>query len=41
MCSSVDTNVWVEKQEDIKNRVIKEFKDQPIPHLFGKNLINA
>ena len=30
-----------EKQEDIKNRVIKEFKDQPIPHLFGKNLINA
>lgn len=21
--------------------MIKEFKDQPIPHLFGKNLINA
>ena len=30
-----------EKQEDIKKRVIKEFKDNPISHLFGKSLINA
>ena len=30
-----------EKQEDIKKRVIEEFKDNPISHLFGKSLINA
>ena len=30
-----------EKQEDIKERVIEEFKDNPISHLFGKSLINA
>lgn len=30
-----------EKQEDIKKRVIKEYKDNPISHLFGKSLINA
>ena len=30
-----------EKQEDIKNRVIGEFKDYPLAHMFGKNLINA
>ena len=31
----------IEKQEDIKKRVIEEFKDNPISHLFGKSLINA
>lgn len=30
-----------EKQEDIKKRVIEEFKDSPTSHLFGKSLINA
>ena len=30
-----------EKQEDIKNRVIGEFKDHPLAHMFGKSLINA
>lgn len=30
-----------EKREDIKKRVIEEFKDNPISHLFGKSLINA
>lgn len=30
-----------EKQEDIKKRVIEEFKDNPISHLFGTSLINA
>lgn len=30
-----------EKQEDIKKRVIEEFKDNPISHLFGKSLINT
>lgn len=30
-----------EKQEDIKKRVIEEFKDNPISHLFGKSIINA
>lgn len=30
-----------EKQEDIKKRVIEEFKDNPISHLFWKSLINA
>ena len=30
-----------EKQEDIKKRVIEEFKDNPISHLFGKSLINS
>ena len=29
-----------EKQEDIKNRVIGEFKDHPLAHMFGKSLIN-
>ena len=30
-----------EKQEDIKKRVIEEFKDNPVAHMFGKSLINA
>lgn len=30
-----------EKQEYIKNRVIGEFKDHPLAHMFGKRLINA
>ena len=30
-----------EKQEDIKKRVIEEFKDSPTSQLFGKSLINA
>ena len=30
-----------ENQEDIKKRVIEEFKDSPTSHLFGKSLINA
>lgn len=30
-----------EKREDIKKRVIEEFNDNPISHLFGKSLINA
>lgn len=30
-----------EKQEDIKNRVIGEFKDHPLAHMLGKSLINA
>ena len=30
-----------DRQEDIKNRVIEELKDNPIAHLFGKSLINA
>ncbi|SFQ08563.1 protein of unknown function [Lachnospiraceae bacterium XBB1006] len=30
-----------EKQEDIKERVLEEFKNHPIEHLFGKRLINA
>lgn len=30
-----------EKQEDIKKRVIEEFWNNPISHLFGKSLINA
>lgn len=30
-----------EKQEEIKKSVIEEFEDNPIAHLFGKNLINA
>ncbi|MEQ2619343.1 DUF4209 domain-containing protein [Hominicoprocola fusiformis] len=30
-----------DSQESIKNRVIEEFKEFPLTHLFGKNLINA
>lgn len=30
-----------EKQEDIKKRVIEEFKGHPLSHMFGKSIINA
>ena len=29
-----------EKQEDIKKRVIEEFKGHPLSHMFGKSIIN-
>ena len=42
MCNSADSNVCVLKSRRIlKKRVIEEFIDNPISHLFGKSLINA